>query len=357
MTTGDRSPYWSEIVSRLDPYVPGEQPRDQQYIKLNTNESPYPPAPGVARALAGFDSDALRRYPDPESRALVDALAAGYGLEREQVFVGNGSDEVLAHAFHAFFQQQYPLLFPDISYSFYPVYCGLYRIEHETIPLDERFEIDFADYRRPNGGIILPNPNAPTGIAVDRASIRELLADTPESVVIIDEAYVDFGAESAVPLIAEFANLLVVQTFSKSRNLAGLRLGCAFGQAPLIEGLNRIKNSFNSYPVNQLTSAIGIAALEDDAYFHDCCDRIMASRKRVGDALEQLGFQVLPSQANFVFARHLEREAGDIYRALRENGILVRYFDKPRIDGFLRISIGSEDECDTLLAAMAQLLN
>ncbi len=356
MTNGNRSPYWSDIVSRLDPYVPGEQPRDQQYIKLNTNESPYPPAPGVAQVLAGFDCDALRRYPDPESRALVDTLATVHGLERDEVFVGNGSDEVLAHAFHAFFQQPDPLLFPDISYSFYPVYCGLYRIDHETVPLDERFEIDFSDYRRANGGIILPNPNAPTGIAVERASIRELLADTPESVVIIDEAYVDFGAESAVPLIEEFANLLVVQTFSKARNLAGLRLGCAFGQAPLIEGLNRIKNSFNSYPVNQLSSAIGIAALEDDAYFRDCCKRIIASRERVGEALVELGFEVLPSSANFVFARHHARDAGEIYRSLRDNGILVRYFDKPRINGFLRISIGSEDECDTLLATMERIL-
>ncbi len=356
MTTVDRSPYWSDIVSRLDPYVPGEQPRDQQYIKLNTNESPYPPAPGVARVLAEFDSDALRRYPDPESRALVDALAAYHGLAREQVFVGNGSDEVLAHAFHAFFQQTEPLLFPDISYSFYPVYCGLYRIDYVTVPLDDNFEIVFADYRRANGGIILPNPNAPTGIALAQSAIRELLADNPESVVIVDEAYVDFGAETSVPLIEEFANLLVVQTFSKSRNLAGLRLGCALGQAPLIEGLKRIKNSFNSYPVNQLTSAIGIAALADDAYFRDCRDRIVVSRARVGKALDQLGFEVLSSHANFVFARHRERDAGNINRALREAGILVRYFDKPRINGFLRISIGSEDECDTLLAALAQIL-
>ena len=356
MTTADRSPYWSDIVSRLDPYVPGEQPRDQQYIKLNTNESPYPPAPGVTRVLAEFDSDALRRYPDPESRALIDALAGCHGLDREQVFVGNGSDEVLAHAFHGFFQQPEPLLFPDISYSFYPVYCGLYRIEHVRVPLNDRFEIDVADYRRNNGGIILPNPNAPTGIALGRAAIRELLANNPESVVIIDEAYVDFGAETAVPLIAEFPNLLVIQTFSKSRNLAGLRLGCALGQAPLIEGLNRIKNSFNSYPVNQLTSAIGIAALADETYFRECCDRIVASRERVGDALLDLGFEVLPSSANFVFARHRERDAAAIYRALREAGILVRYFDKPRIDGFLRISIGSEDECDALLAAMSQVL-
>ena len=356
MTTVDRSPYWSDIVSRLDPYVPGEQPRDQQYIKLNTNESPYPPAPGVARVLNEFDSDALRRYPDPESRELIDALSACHGLERGQIFVGNGSDEVLAHAFHAFFQQPEPLLFPDISYSFYPVYCGLYRIEHETVPLDDGFEIDFADYRRGNGGIILPNPNAPTGIAVERAAIRELLADNPESVVIVDEAYVDFGAESAVPLIEEFPNLLVVQTFSKSRNLAGLRLGCAFGQAPLIEGLNRIKNSFNSYPIDQLTSAIGIAALADESYFRDCCDRIIVSRQHVAGELHGLGFDVLPSRANFVFARHRERAARDIYGALREAGILVRYFDKPRINRFLRISIGSNDECEALLAALTRVL-
>ena len=357
MTTENRSPYWSDIVSRLDPYVPGEQPRDQQYIKLNTNESPYPPAPGVARVLTGFDSDALRRYPDPESRELVDALARYHGLASEQVFVGNGSDEVLAHSFNAFFQQEEPLLFPDISYSFYPVYCGLYRIEYVTVPLDDRLEIDIAGYRRANGGIILPNPNAPTGIALGLAAIRALLADNPESVVVIDEAYVDFGAESAVALIDEFPNLLVVQTFSKSRNLAGLRLGCALGHPQLIEALQRIKNSFNSYPVNQLSSAIGIAALADEAYFRKCRDRIVANRDRVAGSLAKLGFELLPSSANFVFAHHPDRDAGELYRALREAGILVRYFDKPRIDQYLRISIGSEAECDALLGALGEILD
>ena len=323
------SEYWSKLVHDLDPYVPGEQPQDQQYIKLNTNENPYPPSPEVARVLAEFDSDRLRRYPDPESGELVAALARYHRLQAAQVFVGNGSDEVLAHAFQAFFQKPEPLLFPDISYSFYPVYCALYRIDYRTVPLDERFEIDYSGFRRANGGIIIPNPNAPTGIALESAAIRELLADNPESVVVIDEAYVDFGAESAVPLIDEFANLLVVQTFSKSRNLAGLRLGCALGQAQLIEALQRIKNSFNSYPVNQLSSVV---------------------------VSGELGFDVLPSSANFVFAGHPERDAGEIYRALKAAGILVRYFSKPRIDSYLRISIGSEEECDALLAALEDIL-
>ena len=350
------SEYWSKLVHDLEPYVPGEQPQDQQYVKLNTNENPYPPAPEVARVLAEFDSDRLRRYPDPESSELVAALARYHGLQAAQVFVGNGSDEVLAHAFQAFFQQTEPLLFADISYSFYPVYCALYRITYETVPLDERFEIDCGGFRRANGGIIIPNPNAPTGIALESAAIRELLADNPESVVVIDEAYVDFGAESAVPLIEEFPNLLVVQTFSKSRNLAGLRLGCALGQAHLIEALQRIKNSFNSYPVNQLSSAIGIASLEDEAYFQVCRKKIIASRDRVSERLGELGFEVLPSRANFVFAGHSEHDAAEIYRALKAAGILVRYFDKPRIDSYLRISIGSEDECEALLAALEDIL-
>lgn len=350
------SRYWSKLVHDLDPYVPGEQPQDQQYIKLNTNESPYPPAPGVARCLAEFDSDRLRRYPDPESRELVDALARYHGLQPEQIFVGNGSDEVLAHSFHAFFQQPEPLLFPEISYSFYPVYCALYRIACETVPLDAGFEIDFDGYRRANGGIVLPNPNAPTGIALGLAAIRELLADNPESAVVIDEAYVDFGAESAVSLIDEFENLLVVQTFSKSRNLAGLRLGWAMGHARLIEGLQRIKNSFNSYPVGCLTSEIGIAALSDENYFQQCCRRIITSRERVDEGLQSLGFEVLPSRANFVFARHPGRDAGEIYHALKAAGILVRYFDRPRIDQHLRISIGSETECDALLEALKKIL-
>lgn len=348
--------YWSKLVSALEPYVPGEQPQDQQTIKLNTNESPYPPSPAVTAVLRDFDSEQLRRYPDPESASLVAALANYHAVPTEQVFVGNGSDEVLAHAFQAFFRQDEPILFPDISYSFYPVYCSLYEIEFRQIPLADDFSIDFDGYRGANGGIIIPNPNAPTGIALGLAAIRELLADNPESVVVIDEAYVDFGADSASPLIVEFPNLLVVQTFSKSRCLAGLRLGYALGQAELIEGLQRIKNSFNSYPIDSLTSAIGQAALADEDYFQLCRQRIIKSRDRLVRELGTLGFEVFPSCSNFVFVRHGRYGAEALYRDLKAAGILVRYFNKPRIDNCLRITVGSEDECDSLLAALNSIV-
>ena len=348
--------FWSDIVGQLDPYVPGEQPQDQQYIKLNTNESPYPPSPAVAEALAAFDCENLRRYPDPESSRLVRALAGYHGLSPQQVFVGNGSDEVLAHAFQALLQKPTAILFPDISYSFYPVYCSLYRIEFETVALDPGFRIDINDYKAGNGGIVIPNPNAPTGIALELDAIRQLLEHNRESVVIIDEAYVDFGAESALSLIADHDNLLVVQTFSKSRNLAGLRLGAAFGHPALIEALQRVKNSFNSYPIDALTSAGAIASLGDDSYFQQCRQQIIASRERVGVALALLGFEVFPSCSNFVFLRHAHRSAESLYRDLKYAGILVRYFNKPRIDNCLRITIGSDAECDSLLNALEQIL-
>ncbi len=350
------SRFWSKQIERLDPYVPGEQPRDRQFIKLNTNENPYPPSPAVARAIREFASDSLRLYPDPQSTELVAALAACHRLDPAQVFVGNGSDEVLAHAFQAFFRQPEPILFPDISYSFYPVYCRLYEIDYRQVPLDDDFRIQVRDYATANGGIILPNPNAPTGIALGLDTIRELLADNPESVVIVDEAYVDFGAQSAVALLGEFPNLLVVQTFSKSRSLAGQRLGVALGHEGLIEGLLRVKNSFNSYPIDRLTSAVGIAALADTEYFETCRQRVIASRERLSDGLRGLGFEVFPSSANFVFVRHRTVAAADLYHRLREAGILVRYFGSARIDNCLRISIGSDSECDSLLTALRQIL-
>ncbi|MCP4332815.1 MAG: histidinol-phosphate transaminase [Gammaproteobacteria bacterium] len=350
------SKFWSKIVNELEPYVPGEQPQDQQYIKLNTNESPYPPSPAVARALADFNCDDLRRYPDPESRRLVEALAEYHGLTPPQVFVGNGSDEVLAHAFQALLQKPAPVLFPDISYSFYPVYCALYRIEYQTVALDEAFRINLDDYPSDNGGIILANPNAPTGIALDLEKIEEMLNRSRESVVIIDEAYVDFGAESAIRLIAEYDNLLVVQTFSKSRSFAGLRLGAAFGDAALIEALQRIKNSFNSYPIDSPANVCAIASLADEAYFQQCRERIIASRERLNAALAALGFEVFPSSSNFVFVRHAEMAAETLYQELKATGILVRYFNKARIDNCLRITIGNDSECDALLAAMQKIL-
>jgi histidinol-phosphate aminotransferase len=348
--------YWSPIVRELDPYVPGEQPQDQQYIKLNTNESPYPPSPAVAAALQAYDCDHLRRYPDPESSRLVEALADYQGVDAGQVFVGNGSDEVLAHAFQALLQKPSAILFPDISYSFYPVYCGLYRIDFETVPLDVEFRIRVDDYRPGNGGIVIPNPNAPTGIALQLSAIRRLLDNNPDSTVIIDEAYVDFGAESATALIADYENLLVVQTFSKSRSLAGLRLGAAFGQAGLIEALQRVKNSFNSYPIDSLASACAVASIADEDYFQQCRQRVIASRERLAGALADLGFEVLPSSSNFLLASHAERSAESLYLELKSQGILVRYFNKPRIDNWLRISVGSETECDCLLEALQKIL-
>jgi histidinol-phosphate aminotransferase len=349
--------YWSKLVESLEPYIPGEQPQDQQYIKLNTNESPYPPAPAVAQAIKTFAADGLRRYPDPQSGDLVTALAIYHGLKPQQVFVGNGSDEVLAHAFQAFFKQEDKILFPDICYSFYPVYCALYEIEFERIALDAEFRIDFDGFRRANGGIIITNPNAPTGIALKIAEIREMLADNPESVVIIDEAYVDFGTESACQLIPEFENLLVVQTYSKSRNLAGLRLGFALGNENLIEALQRVKNSFNSYPVDSLTSVIGLAALGDEDYFQDCSRRVVASRERLAADLAELGFEVFPSSANFVFVRHPHSKAEFLYLELKAAGILVRYFKTARIDDCLRITVGTEIECDALIDALNKILN
>ena len=348
--------YWSKPLEALAPYTPGEQPQDQQYIKLNTNENPYPPAPGVADAIKNFEIDQLRRYPDPESRDLIDALAANQDLPSSQLFVGNGSDEVLAHAFQAFFRQDYPILFPDISYSFYPVYCKLYQIEYRQPALDPDFRINIQDYASTNGGIIIPNPNAPTGIALSRAAIRELLADNPESVVIIDEAYVDYGAQSACQLIAEFPNLLVVQTFSKSRGLAGLRLGFACGQAHLIEALQRVKNSFNSYPVNSLASTIALASIADDGYFQQCRESVIASRERLSVELQLLGFEVFPSSSNFIFTRHPQSTAEKLYLELKTAGILVRYFKKARIDNCLRITIGTDAECDALVAALKTVL-
>jgi histidinol-phosphate aminotransferase len=348
--------YWSQQIAALDPYIPGEQPQDQQYIKLNTNENPFPPSPAVADVLRDFEIERLRRYPDPESTDLIKSLAAYQGLESSQVFVGNGSDEVLAHAFQAFFRQDYPILFPDISYSFYPVYCKLFQIEYHQPALDQEFCINIQDYASANGGIIIPNPNAPTGIALVTGAIRELLADNPESVVIIDEAYVDYGAESAVTLIPEFPNLLVVQTFSKSRGLAGLRLGYALGQENLVEALQRVKNSFNSYPVDSLTSALALASIADEDYFQQCRSQVIASRERLRTELQQLGFEVFPSSSNFVFVRHANTAAETLYNELKSAGILVRYFKQARIDNCLRISVGSDPECDALIGALKDIL-
>lgn len=354
------SSFWSPVVAGLVPYVPGEQPAVANLVKLNTNENPYPPSPRVLSAIRTAAEQGLQLYPDPESSALRRVVAAHHGLVPEQVFVGNGSDEVLAHAFFAFFQQRGPLLVPDITYSFYQVYCGLYGIPQEVVPLDGALRLDVEAFARPAGqavaGVVVANPNAPTGIGVPLAQIERLLQLHPERVVLVDEAYVDFGGESAMPLIARYPNLLVVHTLSKSRSLAGLRVGFACGQAHLIEGLNRVKNSFNSYPLDRLAQAGAVAAMEDVAYFESTRQAVMHTREGLVLQLEDMGFEVLPSQANFVFVRHPGRDAAGVAAALRTQGVLVRHFRLPRIDQYLRISIGTPAQCDALVGALRGIL-
>jgi histidinol-phosphate aminotransferase len=349
------SRFWSPVVHTLSPYVPGEQPKVDGLIKLNTNENPYPPSPRAVAEIAAA-TERLRLYPDPGASHLRETIAARYGVAAEEVFVGNGSDEVLAHTFQALLQHDAPLLFPDITYSFYPVYCGLYRVRSEEVPLDAAMRVQLADYRRPGSAILLPNPNAPTGIALSRTEIESLVAEHPDKLVVVDEAYVDFGAESAVPLVARHDNLLVVQTLSKSRALAGLRVGFAIGQRPLIEALERVKDSFNSYPLDCLALAGAAAALEDEAWFQETRGRIVASREALARDLSALGFEVLPSLANFVFARHPRHRGAALAAKMREQNILVRHFRKPRIEDFLRITVGTADECDRLIALLRRLI-
>lgn len=349
------SRFWSAVVHDLTPYVPGEQPRIDNLVKLNTNECPYGPSGKVLQAIAAENGDALRLYPDPQASALKDAIARCHGVDARQVFVGNGSDEVLAHVFMGLLRHAAPLLHPDISYSFYPVYARLYGIETRPIALDAQFGVRVDDYLQPvpNGGIILPNPNAPTGIALPLAEIRRLLDGNPDSVVVVDEAYVDFGAETAATLLDRYPQLLVVRTLSKSRALAGLRVGYALGHPDLIEALTRVKDSFNSYPLDRLAIAGGVAAMEDVAWFEATRNRIIASRERLCAGLAARGFEVLPSAANFVFARLPGHEGAALAAGLRERGVLVRHFARPaRIADFLRITIGTDAQCDALLAAL-----
>ena len=347
------SQYWSPAVRELTPYVPGEQPREQ-LVKLNTNENPYPPAPGVGEALRHYATDHLRLYPDPTSADLREALAENFQVTSSQVFVGNGSDEVLAFAFQAFFCHQAPLDVPAITYSFYPVYANLYRIELRKHPLTANWEVD-TDALAANterGGVIFANPNAPTGHAHSLETIEALLKRVTDRVVLIDEAYVDFGAESAVTLVNRYPNLLVTGTFSKSRSLAGLRLGYAVGSEELIDGLERVKDSFNSFPVDSLASVVGIAALKDTEHFEACREYVITTRERTRQRLEALGFEVLPSKANFVLAQHPSFAGAQLYAGLRERGILVRHFNTPELNNFLRITIGTDDEMDSLIEAL-----
>ena len=351
------SKFWSDIVHKLTPYVPGEQPKLNNLVKLNTNENPYGPSPRVIEALKAEAADSLRLYPDPNSDELKAAIAHAYHLKSNQVFVGNGSDEVLAHVFQALLKHDKPLLFPDITYSFYPVYCGLYSIAFQTIPLAADFSINIDDYAQPNGGIIFPNPNAPTGIPLRLAQIEKLLQNNTESVVVIDEAYVDFGTESAVGLINQYPNLLVTHTLSKARSLAGLRVGYALGSPELIEALIRVKDSFNSYPIDRFASAGAIAAIEDVAYFKKTCAQVVATRDALVKDLTSLGFEVLPSGANFIFAKHSAWDGAELTAKLRERSIIVRHFKSPaRISAYLRITIGTEQQSKLLINALSEIL-
>ena len=357
-------PSWENNVRKVVPYTPGEQPKIRNIIKLNTNENPYPPSPKVKAALDQVESDLLRKYPDPATSKLVDAIAARYRVSPEQVFVGVGSDDVLAMSFLTFFASGRPILFPDITYSFYDVWADLFRIPYETRALDENFRITSRDYFAENGGIIFPNPNAPTGVLKPLEEVEEIVSRNRDVVVIVDEAYIDFEdgedgaipADSALNLIDRYENLLVVQTFSKSRSLAGMRIGYAIGSKKLIRYLNDAKYSFNSYTMNQTAIAAGVAAVEDQAYFARCLGRIKATRRWTEDALRELGFSFQDSQSNFLFVTHERVPARELFAALREAKIIVRYFDKPRIDNYLRITIGTDEEMEKLIAFLKDYL-
>ena len=337
--------YWSEIVEKLTPYTPGEQPKDKILLKLNTNENPYGPSKKVLDAIKLSVKQSLRLYPDPESEVLKQTIANYYNLSKSKVFIGNGSDEILAFIFQALLKKEDPVLFPDITYSFYPAYCSLYDVKYKKIPLDKNFNINLKKYVLNNGGIIFPNPNAPTGIPKKLVDIENLIKLNQNSVVVIDEAYVDFGTESAVKLVNQYKNLVVTQSFSKSRSLAGIRLGCAFANEDLIEALNRVKNSFNSYPVDRLAQVAGVEAIKDEDHFNEITNKIIQARIFLEKELLLMGFSTLPSGANFIFTKHRSIDAVTIFKKLRESGVIVRHFEKPeRISQHLRITIGTHEE-------------
>lgn len=348
---------WEENVRKVEPYVPGEQPKSGNVIKLNTNECPYPPAPGVRERAAQFQFDKLRLYPDTTAEKLSDALCEYYGIKPEQLFIGVGSDDVLAMAFLTFFNSKKPILFPDITYSFYDVWAELYRIPYKCMPLDENFRIVKEDYMQENGGIIIPNPNAPTGVFEDVRVMEEIIAANPDSVVIIDEAYVDFGGESCLKLIEKYENLMVVQTFSKSRAMAGMRIGFAMGNKKLIDYLKDAKFSFNSYTMNMPSIELGVEAVKDVEYFSSTVGRIINTRERVKKELTQLGFTFPDSKSNFIFASHKQVAAKEIFEELKKRHIYVRFWDKPRISNHLRITIGTDEEMDILLENLKEIVN
>tara|TARA_B100000035_G_scaffold24868_2_gene19562 strand:+ start:49178 stop:50236 length:1059 start_codon:yes stop_codon:yes gene_type:complete len=349
--------FWSKLIEELNPYIPGEQPKNQALIKLNTNENPYGPSPNVLGAIKSAITDKLKLYPDPESIELRKAIAKFYDMSPSNIFVGNGSDEILAFIFQGFLKKNKPLLFPNISYSFYPVYCKLYDITFQKIPLDINFEINLEDYLIPNGGIIFPNPNAPTGIPKRVSDIEKLLKNNTDSVVVIDEAYVDFGTESSVYLIDKYENLVVTQSLSKSRSLAGMRIGCAFASKSIVEGLNRIKNSFNSYPLDRLAQIAGSEAFKDEEYFRQTTNKVIKARQFLVEEMSHLGFQSLPSGANFIFTKHNNKKAEFIFKELRDNDILIRFFESPvEINNYLRITVGSMEQMKQLIHVIKKII-
>ncbi|MCC8026492.1 MAG: histidinol-phosphate transaminase [Clostridium sp.] len=347
---------WEANIRRVIPYVPGDQPKGSRLIKLNTNENPYPPAPGVGNALAEMDVSLLRKYPDPGASALAGALAERYNVGEDQVFVGVGSDDVIAMSFLTFFNSKKPVLFPDVTYSFYPVWAGLFGIPYETLALDEDFSIKTGDYKKENGGVIFPNPNAPTGLYMPLDQVEEIIGANRDVVVIVDEAYIDFAGPSAMELIKDYDNLLVVQTFSKSRSMAGLRIGFAVGNPALIKALNDVKYSYNSYTMNLPSIVMGVEAVKDEAYFRGTTEKIVATRERAKTRLRELGFHFPDSMANFIFASHRTVPAWEIFQALKKEQIYVRYFNAPRLDNSLRISIGTDEEMDVLFGFLEGFL-
>lgn len=346
---------WESNVRRVEPYVPGEQPKDKNIIKLNTNENPYPPSPKAAEGMKAFETDRMKLYPDPDSTVLVDALAERYGVKPSQVFVGVGSDDVLSMAFMTFFNSDKPVLFPDITYSFYDVWAEVYRIPYRQIPLDENLHINPSDYKTENGGIIFPNPNAPTGVLESVEMIEEIVKSNPQSVVIIDEAYIDFGGESCLPLVEKYENLLVVQTFSKSRSMAGMRIGFAIGNEKLIKFMNDVKFSVNSYTMNPVTQLCGAQSVKDEEYFQKTVNMIIDTREMTKERLSALGFTFPDSMSNFIFASHKTKPAGEIFEELKKRKIFVRYWNKPRINNSLRITVGTPEEMDCLIKALEEI--
>lgn len=346
---------WQDKIRKIDPYIPGEQPTGD-IIKLNTNECPYPPSSKIREVLNNYNIDKLRLYPSFVFPELKGALSKKYNVDKNRIFLGNGSDEVLALAFLTFFNSDKPVLFPDITYSFYDVWCKLYNIKFEKIPLNDKFQFNIQDYYKENGGIIITNPNAPTGIYMELDALEEIIKHNQDVIILIDEAYIDFGGKSAIELTNKYDNIVILQTFSKSRALAGIRIGYAIANPQLIDAMRAVKNSFNSYTINSLSQVIGTAAVEDDEYLNICCNKIINTRQRLIEELKALGFETLPSMANFIFTAHKTINASTIYEHLKENGIYVRYFNKPRISNYLRISIGTDEQIDKLIMVLKDFI-